>query len=347
MKKLIIYVCFIVSSLFVLSSLNHFAYGESRIMKETYLWPETKPSHSGYLRVSDIHRIYYEVSGNPHGKPIFFLHGGPGGESTPRMRRWANPEQFMIVLHDQRGAGQSLPFCETRENKTQNLVTDIELLRKKLKVNQIILVGRSWGTTLALTYAETYPQNVAGMVLCGVFTGTQSEIDHIFHGGVAPYFPKVYRDFLNALPDPGKKPLPAYLYQLLHNSDKKTRIKVANAWGRYTIRISTLEISGKEVEEILNSYDPFPNAYFESYYMAHGAFLEEGQLLRNANKIAHIPTVIINGRYDLICPLKTAYRLHQALPKSKLVIVERAGHSGSEPTMEKALVETVTLYSTL
>jgi proline iminopeptidase len=344
MKKLIIIACFIASSLISLSSLTHFAYGESGIMKETYLWPETKPFHSGYLQVSDIHQIYYEVSGNPHGKPIFFLHGGPGGECTPRMRQWANPKQFMIVLHDQRGAGQSLPLCEIQENTTQNLVKDIELLRKKLKVNQIILVGRSWGTTLALTYAETYPQNVAGMVLCAVFTATKSEIDHIFHGGVALFFPKVYQDFLTALPAPDSQPLPANLYHLLHNGDKKTKLEVANAWGKYTIRISTLEISEKKVEEILNSYDPFPNAYFESYYMAHGAFLEEGQLLRNANKIAHIPAVIINGRYDLICPLKTAYKLHQALPKSKLVIVERAGHSGSEPTMEKALVEAINLF---
>jgi proline iminopeptidase len=260
------------------------------------------------------------------------------------MRRWANPGQFMIVLHDQRGAGQSLPFCEIKENTTQHLVADIESLRKKLKVDRIILAGGSWGTTLALAYAETYPQNVAGMVLCGIFTATKSEIHHIFHGGVAPFFPKVYQDFLNTFPEPDARPLPAYLYKLLHNGDKKIKLKVAEAWGRYTIKISSLEISEKKVEEILNSYDPFPNVYFESYYMTHGAFMEEGQLLRDANKIAHIPAVIINGRYDLICPLETAYKLHQALPNSKLVIVEGAGHSRSAPDLEKAIVEAINQF---
>jgi len=316
---------------------------ESNKQAKTILWPETKPFHSGYLQVSDIHKIYYEVSGNPQGKAIFFLHGGPGASSTPRMRRLANPKQFMIVLHDQRGAGKSHPRNEIRENQTENLVTDIERLRKKLKVNQIILVGGSWGTTLTLTYAETYPQNVAGMVLRGIFLATKSEIDHIFHGGVAPFFPKVYQDFLNTLPDPDARPLPAYIYRMLHSGDKKTKLNIANAWDRYTLRISLLGISEKKVEEYLwSSYDQFTLAYFESYYMAHNAFLKEGQILRNAHKIAHIPAIIINGRYDFCCPPKIAYKLHQALPKSKLVIVEGAGHSG--PPMEKALVEAINRF---
>lgn len=306
---------------------------------KTYLWPKIKPLHSGYLRVSEIHQIYYEVSGNPRGKPIFFLHGGPGDSSTPRMRRWANPKQFMIILHDQRGAGQSLPSGEILENTTQDLVADIERLRKHLGLNRIILVGASWGTTLALTYAETYPQNIAAMVLRGVFTATKSEIDHIFHGGVAPFFPKVYQDFLNSLPNPDTLPLPPYLFHLLHAGDKKTRLKVAQAWGKYTIQISMLEVSEDMVNGYLNSYDPFVNAYFENYYMSHGAFLEEGEILRDIHKIAHIPTVIINGRYDLICPLRTAYKLHKALPKSILVVVEGAGHS--EQPIEKALIKAI------
>lgn len=341
MKNLKLIVCLIVLLLILLYSLNQFAHGKSRIIEQTYLWPKIEPHYSGYLQVSDIHKIYYEVSGNPHGKPIFFLHGGPGASCTSRMRRYADPKQFMIVLHDQRGAGQSIPFGEIRENTTQNLVADVEFLRKKLKVNQIILVGGSWGTTLALTYAETYPQNVAGMVFRGVLTATKSEIDHIFHGGAAPFFPEVYRDFLNSLPDQDSQSLPAYIYHLLHNGDKKTKLEVAKAWGRYTTKIGFLEISEEKMEEILNSYDLFTAAYFENYYMSQDAFLEEGQLLDNASKIAHIPTVIINGRYDFICPPKNAYILHQVLPKSKLIIVEGAGHSGGEPATEKALVEAI------
>ena len=307
----------------------------------TVLYPEIKPYQSGYLRVSDIHRIYYEVSGNPKGVPLFFIHGGPGASSSPRMRRYANPEKFMIVLHDQRGAGRSIPLGEIRENATQNLVADIERLRKELKVNRIILAGGSWGTTLALLYAETYPQKVAGLVLRGVFTATKSEIDHIFHGGVAPFFPEVYEDFRNTLPDPDVRPLPAYLYNLLRTNDLETKQKIAKAWDRYTLRIGFLVISEKKVEELVKSYDSFTLACFESYYMSRGAFLEEGQILRDAHRIAHIPTVIINGRYDLICPPKTAFQLHRALPKSKLIIVEGAGHMDSESAIEKALVEAI------
>lgn len=312
-------------------------YGQS----EVKLWPELRPFASGYLRVSDIHQIYYEVYGNPDGKPIFFLHGGPGGSSNPWMTRLADPKKFMMVLHDQRGTGQSLPQGEIEENTTQHLVDDIESLKNHLRVKQMILVGRSWGTTLALTYAQTYPQQVTGMVLWGIFLATKGEIDHIFHGGVAPFFPKVYQDFLNALPEPDVKDLPAYLFDWLHNGSDENKQKVANIWGTYTIKISMLELSQGQIKKILETWNPFLNAYFESYYMSHQAFLKENQLLINADKISHIPTVIMNGRYDLICPPQNAYKLHQALPRSELVIIERAGHSSDDPMIEKTLIKAI------
>jgi proline iminopeptidase len=262
------------------------------------------------------------------------------------MRQYANPKHFMVVLHDQRGTGRSRPRNEIRDNTTQALVKDIERLRKKLKVNQVILVGGSWGTTLALLYAETYPQNVAGLVLRAVFTATKSEIDHIFHGGVARFFPKTYQDFLNAFPDPATRPLTDRMYRLLQSGDQKTKLNIAHAWDRYTLRISLPGVCEKRVEEYLwNSADQFTLAYFESYYMAHHAFLKEGQILGNAHRISHIPVVIINGRYDFCCPPKIAYQLHQTLPKSKLVIVEGAGHSG--PTLEKTLVEAIKWFEGL
>ena len=340
MKKTVLLIFLGLFSLFNISP------ADSKEQFKTGLWPESKPYYSGYLKVSDIHKIYYEISGNPQGKPVFFIHGGPGASSTPGMRRYANPKQFMIVLHDQRGAGKSLPRNEIRENTTQNLVTDIECLRKKLNVNQIILVGGSWGTTLAVLYAETYPKYVAGLVLRAVFTATKSEIDHIFHGGVALFFPKEYQDFLNVLPDPGARPLPAYIHRLLEKGDKKTKLDITNAWDRYTLKISYPALSEKKLLELLwSSDDQYTLTYFENYYMAHNAFLEEEQILRNAHKIAHIPIIIINGRYDLICPLKNAYKLHQALPKSKLVILEGAGHTGSNTCMEKALVKAINSFS--
>jgi proline iminopeptidase len=187
------------------------------------LWPRIEPYESGYLAVSDIHEIYYDVSGNPEGRPVFVLHGGPGGSSSPYMRRFFNPERFMIVLHDQRGCGKSKPYGEIRENTTWDLVEDIERLRVLLDVDQIVLFGGSWGSTLALAYAETYPSHVAGMVLRGIFTATQAEVDHFCHGGVGKFFPETYENLIYALPEPYRRPLPAYLYTLIADADSAGR----------------------------------------------------------------------------------------------------------------------------
>jgi len=308
---------------------------------EVELWPETKPFQSGHLQVSDIHRIYYETSGNPHGTPVFFLHGGPGGSSSPRMRRMADPDRFLIVQHDQRGAGRSEPAGELRENTTQALVADVERLRRHLQVEDVILVGGSWGTTLALAYAEAYPQHVAGLVLRGVFTATEKEIDHIFHGGAAAFFPQAYQEFLCAMPDRGIRPLPSYLYRLMREGNNTTKRKLSRAFVRYTLKISELQLSDKEVEETLDAEDLIVTALFESFYMAHHAFLEDDQIMRDIEKISHIPSVIINGRYDLICPPETAFRLHKRMHNSALVIVESAGHSMSEPGVERAVLEAI------
>ena len=250
-----VHTCLVFFMMIILCGLNTFVQGGSSMQKEIRLFPEIEPHRTGHLRVSDIHRIYYEVSGNPQGTPIFILHGGPGDSSYPRLRRLADPGRFMIVLHDQRGAGQSLPANDLRENTTRDLVEDIERLRKHLKVDRMILMGGSWGATLAVAYAETHPRQVAGMVLRGVFLATRGEIDHIFHGGVATFFPEVYREFLNALPEPDARPLHAHIYHTLHSGDEVTRRKIARAWGRYTIRISSPVKSEKEVEEALNSWD--------------------------------------------------------------------------------------------
>ncbi|NIO20887.1 MAG: alpha/beta fold hydrolase, partial [Candidatus Aenigmarchaeota archaeon] len=176
--------------------------GAKNPVEETRLWPPIEPFQSGYLKVSDIHEIYYELSGNSEGKPVFFLHGGPGGSSSPYMRQFCDPDKFLMVLSDQRGAGKSIPYGEIKENTTQHLVEDIERLRKHLKLEKIILFGGSWGTTLAIAYAEAYPENVSGMVLRGVFMATKEEIDHFYHGGVGRYFPEIYEALLSTLPEP-------------------------------------------------------------------------------------------------------------------------------------------------
>ena len=178
------------------------------------LWPQIEPFKTGFLKVSDIHEIYYELCGNPEGTPVFVLHGGPGGSSSPYYRRFFNPKKFLIVLHDQRGAGQSKPYAEIRENTTPHLVQDIEKLRTHLKLDKIILFGGSWGSTLGLAYGETHPQNVTGMVLRGIFTATQEEIDHFYHGGVRTFFPETYDRLIESIPEKDRKSIPEALLKI-------------------------------------------------------------------------------------------------------------------------------------
>jgi len=305
------------------------------------LWPQIEPYRTGYLKVSEIHELYYELCGSPSGKTVFMLHGGPGGSCSPYMRRFCDPSKFNIVLHDQRGAGRSKPYADLRENNTQNLVRDIERLREHLGLGKIILFGGSWGATLALAYAEAYPGNVSGMVLRGVFTATRDEIDHFYHGGVATYFPEVYEKFVTALPEPDRRPLPAYLLELIQSEDPAKRDLYSLVWATYEAKISELEITDDEVDAIWKTYNPFSFSLIENYYMANGCFMEEGQLLRDAEKMRGIPLIMVNGRYDTICPPKSAYRLHKMLPGSKLIIVESAGHWMGDPNMERALLKAV------
>jgi proline iminopeptidase len=309
--------------------------------EEIALWPEIEPFETDLLQVSDIHQIYYELSGNPKGKPVFVLHGGPGSESSPFMRRFCDPDKFLIVLHDQRGCGKSTPYAELEENTTQDLVEDIERLRKHLEAGQIIILGGSWGATLALAYAETYPENVSGMVLRGVFCCTQEEMDHYYHGGTRKFFPETYDKLLAMLPDPDRRPLPNYFVELFESADSAERMRLSNAWVKYEVKIASLEVSDAWLDSVFGdegAEEGFSMSLLENYYLANGCFMEERQLLRDLDRIAHIPTTFVNGRYDMICPPITAYRLHQRLPKSKLVIAEAAGHWMGDEGVRDALL---------
>jgi proline iminopeptidase len=305
------------------------------------LWPEIQPYQTGYLKVSSLHEIFYQKGGNPKGKPVLYLHGGPGGECSPRDFRYFSPQKFNIVLHDQRGGGRSKPYAEIRENTTENLVEDVEKLRKHLQLERVIIFGGSWGSTLALAYAETYPQNVSGIVLRGVFTATRSEIDHYYHGGAAKFFPEVYRELAGSLDYPEKKDFPAQLLAKLISADPAVRDRYARVWLRYEGGIALLRKADDMIEAFLREYNPYAFALIENYYMANGCFLQEGQLLNNAGRLADIPVTIINGRYDMICPPATAYELHRRLVKSTLVIVPDAGHAASEPGIQAELVRAV------
>jgi proline iminopeptidase len=309
------------------------------------LFPEIEPYDSGYLKVSDLHEIYYEQVGNPQGIPILYLHGGPGAGCSPMARRFYDPKKFRIILHDQRGAGRSRPFAELRENDTQNLVADIEKLRVHLGLDKFVLLGGSWGSTLALAYAEAHPEHVSGLILRGVYLASKAEMEHFYgsaaDGGAAAFFPDIAEKLWSQVPEMLGKTRPQRLLAILEGSDEQARKKAARAWVAYETKLAFLNVSDEEVDKDVDAEDPLAFARIENHYMAHDCFLEEGQLLRDAGKLKDIPTIIVNGRYDVICPPKTAYRLHKALPKSKLWIIDAAGHAGSEPGIREALMRAV------
>jgi proline iminopeptidase len=306
------------------------------------LWPEIEPFETGYLKVSDIHAIYYEICGNPRGTPVFVIHGGPGLGCNPDMRRFFNPEKFLIVLHDQRGAGKSRPNAEIRENNTQNLVEDIERLRRKFKMGKIILFGGSWGSTLSLAYAQAYPDNVSGMVLRGIYLATQEEEGH-FWNVIPRFFPQMYESLTNALPDSALPLSSPNVLKLIQSKNQVDQEKYAGLVSRFEYKASVLNISEESLDEYYGSEKNMNEIYtttlIEHYYASNGCFLEEGQLLRDTYKIQNIPTIIVNGRYDIVCPPVFAYRLNQKLPASRLIIAEEAGHSMSETPIQRELLK--------
>lgn len=304
-------------------------------------YPPIEPFRTDHLKVSDLHEIYYEVSGNPLGKPVMVLHGGPGGGSYPSLRRFHDPQVYQIVLFDQRGAGKSKPQSELRENTTADLVADMEKLRKVLKFDKMQVFGGSWGSTLALSYAQKHPERVSSLVLRGIFLATKREIDHFYHGGTGEFFPDVYAKLKSVLPQPDRLTYPQQFLDLLKNSDKDVRDRAARAWAGYETKVAALSVSDQEVDAILDQSDCFNFSLLENYYMANGCFIPEGELLRKAGRLSGIPMVIVHGRYDVICTPKAAYDLHQAVPGSRLVLVESAGHSGGELRMRSALIEAV------
>jgi proline iminopeptidase len=313
------------------------AFGEG----QSGLWPKLEPYRTGYLKVSPQHEIFYQLGGNPKGQAVMVLHGGPGAGCSAADFRYFDPEKFHVVLHDQRGCGRSRPYGELFENDTPHLVQDIEALRRHLGLGRVLVFGGSWGSTLALAYAEAYPGNVAGLVLRGVFTARREEIDHFYHGGAGKFFPEAYAALQQAVDRPRTLNYPEQLLAKLKSPDPAVRDKAAWAWTRYESKLAFLAIADSDIDQWLAGYNPFAFALLENHYMANRCFLKEGQLLNDAGRIAAIPAVIVNGRYDVICPPHTASQLHALLPKSKLVIVDASGHSSSEPGVRAALLQAV------
>jgi len=300
-------------------------------------YPEIEPFDKGFLRVSAEHEIYYELCGNKDGIPVMILHGGPGGGSYPQLRRYHDPARYLLVLHDQRGAGKSKPHASLNDNNTPALVEDMEKLRQHLALGKIHLFGGSWGSTLALAYAQTYPQYVDAMVIRGVFMATQEETDHFYHGGIRPFFPEAYEGLRALVPRPDEKSYPRQLLAMLQSSDAETRKHASYGWARYEMSIAQLEPSPADIDKIFEGWDPYDFSLIENHYMANHCFLKEGQLLTQAERIRDVPTIIVQGRYDMVCPPVSAWELHRRLPKSQLHMVT-AGHSGGDPSIRTALL---------
>ncbi|HEX6810027.1 MAG TPA: prolyl aminopeptidase [Planctomycetota bacterium] len=304
------------------------------------LFPAIEPFQQGYLKVSGLHRIHYEQCGNPKGKPIVFLHGGPGGGIDPVYRRYFDPRKWRIVLFDQRGCGKSRPFAELRENTTWDLVADIEKLRVHLGIDRWSVFGGSWGSSLALAYAETHTKRVVSMTLRGIFLLRRSELLWFYQDGASHMFPDAFADYQAPIPERERGDMMKAYYKRLTSSDRKVRRRAAKAWSVWEGRTSKLYVDPAVVKKFGGGRFADAFARIEAHYFVNRGFLErDDQLLRNSQRLRHIPAVIVQGRYDVCCPARSAWDLHRAWPEAKLVIVPDAGHSMTEPGIRSALIE--------
>lgn len=302
------------------------------------LYPEIKKVKSYAIKVSDLHTLYVEECGNPRGIPALFLHGGPGAGITPNHRRFFNPEKYRIILFDQRGAGKSKPYAELRENTLWDLIADIEIIREKLKVSKWLVFGGSWGSTLALTYAISHPERVLHLIVRGIFLCRHEEILWFYQGGAHQIFPDRWKEYVSVIPEAERHDMLGAFYRRLTSPDKKTRTDAARAWSQWegsTICLKPNDTMFHEFTEIAVSL-----ARIECHYFIHNCFYpEDNYILNNAHRITHISTEIIHGRYDIVCPVKNAFDLKDALPRAKLNIIADAGHAAFEPGIRSALIE--------
>jgi proline iminopeptidase len=305
----------------------------------TGLFPEIEPYDTGYLRVDELHSVYFEQCGNPRGKPALFVHGGPGGGANPVHRRFWNPADYRVVLFDQRGCGRSTPHAELQNNTTWDLVQDMERIREHLGIERWQLFGGSWGSTLSLTYAQQHPERVSDLVLRGIFLLRQREIDWYYQEGASRIFPEAWQKFLEPIPNDERGNLVDAYYRRLTSRDRAERILAARAWSMWEGSTSRLVPDPGLIARTGDEKFAEAFARIECHYFVNGGFFQnENQLLDDVDRIRHIPTVIVQGRYDVVCPPESAYELHRALPESTLEIAPQSGHSALEPEITARLV---------
>jgi len=304
------------------------------------LYPPINPYKQGSLQVSDLHTIHFEESGNPLGLPIVLLHGGPGGGCPPFYRQYFNPQKWRVVMFDQRGCGQSTPHAELRENTTWDLVSDIEKLRDYLGIEKWVVFGGSWGSTLALAYSQSHPVRCQGLILRGIFMLRPKELRWFYQEGASYIFPDAWEEYLKPIPVDERDNLLVAYYQRLTSPDTEIRLAAARAWSVWEASTSRLFPDPELMQKF--GEDEFAAAFARiecHYFINQGFFEPEEQLLLNVDRIRHIPAVIVQGRYDVVCPPISAWELHRAWPEAEFILVPDAGHSMSEPGIRSALID--------
>lgn len=316
------------------------------------LYPESEPYEQGFLEVGDGNRIYWETCGNPHGKPAVVLHGGPGSGCTPWHRRLFDQSAYRLVLFDQRNCGRSTPHASALDtdltsNTTAHLIEDIEHLRQHLAIERWLVFGGSWGSTLALAYAERYPERVTEMILFGVTTGRHKEVDWLFRGGVAIFFPEAWERLRAALPaDERDGDLVEAYYRRLNAADLAVRKRAAEAWCLWESATPEWPPSTRLAERFTNPTFALAFARIVTHYMQHNLWLEDGSLLRNADVLADIPGILVNGRFDFQAPIANAWELSRVWSRAELVIVDNAGHAAGSPGLTQELIRATDRFAT-
>lgn len=311
------------------------------------LYPEIVAYETGRLKVSPVHELYYEQCGNRNGKPVVFLHGGPGGGVSPDYRRYFDPAAYRIVLFDQRGAGKSTPHASLEDNTTWDLVSDIELLREQLWIERWQVFGGSWGSTLALAYAQTHPGRVSELVLRGIFLCRPREIRWFYQDGAGTIFPDVWEEYLKVIPEAERSDMVGAYYKRLTSEDEATRVEAARAWSIWEGSTSKLFFDPSSIERFADPEFALAFARIECHYFMNNSFFPtDNYLIENVDRVRNIPAVIVQGRYDVVCPMISAWELHRAWPEAEFLIIQDAGHSISEPGIIDALVNSTDRFRT-
>ncbi|EDQ85477.1 uncharacterized protein MONBRDRAFT_34243 [Monosiga brevicollis MX1] len=304
-----------------------------------------KPFDDGFLQVSDIHRVHYEQSGKPDGEPVIFLHGGPGGGTSASDRVFFDPTFYRIILLDQRGAGKSTPHAELRENTTWDLVEDIERLRRHLQIDTWVVFGGSWGSTLSLSYAETHPERVRALILRGLFTLRREELLFFYQKGSSFIMPDYFEEYESMIPEAERDDMMAAYYKRLTGDNEEERLACAKAWSKWECATSRLYVDPEKVARAADGHWALAFARIECHYFVNGGFFKyDGQLIAEADKIRHIPTTLVQGRYDLVCPMKTAWDFHKKVPEAEIIIVDDNGHSAAEEGIQRELIAACDRY---